>query len=69
MIGRFELEPNQTTSQATAWNVSDPVMGILTGNGDADFFDDKEQIIAARRNDKLRVLTELLPQLTQVRSK
>lgn len=41
----------------------------LSPNGDADFFDDKGQIIAARRGDKLRILTELLPQIAQVRGK
>lgn len=41
----------------------------LSPNGDADFFDDKGGVLASRRNNKLRVFTELLPKLASVCSK
>jgi len=38
-------------------------------NGDANFFDGDNQLIAIRRDNRLQVLVGLLPRLTSVRGK
>lgn len=37
-VNRAEQEANNSAAQATVWNVSDPIMGILSDNTDADFY-------------------------------
>lgn len=37
-VNRAEQEPNNTATQATVWDVSGPIMGVLSNSTDMDFY-------------------------------